>query len=97
MSNTPEKLETVGSYVTLNGNSSLKFQNAGLEKSRKSWLEGEGFFEIQSTSDKQPFLVHLGEIDVLVTGTRFNAHKRPGKTSVFPGGGQCGFNTDSHR
>src|SRR5690606_35185553 len=44
-----------GSFVTLNGNSSLKFQNAGLfGNSRKSWLEGEGFFEIQSTSDKQP-------------------------------------------
>ncbi len=73
-----------GSVITLNGNSRLKYQHANLlNPGREVWMEGEGFFEVQSTPQKDRFTVHLDNLDVIVTGTQFNIHKRPYKTEIL--------------
>lgn len=73
-----------GSVVTLNGNSSVRYQHTNLvHREREVWIEGEGYFEVQSTADKRKFKVHLGTLDVVVTGTEFNIYNRLHKTEVL--------------
>lgn len=73
-----------GSLITLNGNSSLRYQHPNLfYSSREVWIDGEGFFEVQSTPRKDKFTVHLGRLDVIVTGTQFNIYKRAHKTEIL--------------
>lgn len=73
-----------GSEVTLNGNTALQYRHPDFfHKDREVWLDGEGFFEVQSTPDKQAFIVHLDGLDIHVTGTQFNVYKRSNKTEVL--------------
>lgn len=61
-----------GSKVWLNAASSLKFPTRFAGKERVVYLDGEGYFEI-AKNEKQPFKIITGEeMEVVVTGTRFN-------------------------
>ena len=66
-----------GSEVVLNANSSIKYADVWKSETiREVWLEGEAFFTVKKTSDRQKFIVHSGEIDVEVLGTEFNVNTR---------------------
>ncbi|MBQ3659400.1 MAG: FecR domain-containing protein [Bacteroidales bacterium] len=69
-----------GSTVQLNANSTLSYPGSFGKSKREVELDGEAFFDI--AHDKQhPFIVHTHEIDIQVTGTRFNvdAYNLPGR------------------
>ncbi len=64
-----------GTKVFLNSASELRYA-AAPGKSREVFLQGEAYFEV--TSDKKnPFLVHLNDFTVKVTGTHFNVKSYP--------------------
>jgi ferric-dicitrate binding protein FerR (iron transport regulator) len=60
-----------GSSVFLNRNSRLTYPATFSGKTREVILEGEGFFEVKR-NEKQPFIIHTGDVDVKVLGTSFN-------------------------
>lgn len=74
-----------GSVVTLNANSTLKFHdNWNDSETRKVWLEGEAFFEVQPKLEKgQKFQVITADLVVEVKGTVFNVNTRQDQTSVY--------------
>jgi ferric-dicitrate binding protein FerR (iron transport regulator) len=45
-------------------------------------VKGEAFSR-EKTSQKNRFIVHTGQLDVIVTGTQFNVSTREDKTSVL--------------
>ncbi len=71
------------SVVTLNGNSSLKYnKHWGASKDRELWIEGEAFFDVKPVAH-QPFLVHTTHhINVEVLGTTFNVLDREDRMQV---------------
>jgi len=64
-----------GTKVKLNSSSELKYPLQFLN-SREVFLTGEAFFEVESDPD-HPFLVHVDEFTIKVTGTRFNIQSYP--------------------
>jgi len=60
-----------GSKVWLNAESTLKFPVPFPKDIRNVDLQGEAFFEV-TKNQKQPFVVHSGNIEVKVLGTRFD-------------------------
>ncbi len=66
-----------GSRVRLNSDSKLTYVNDLSGNVRKVRLEGEGYFEV-SKDVERPFVVQLGNIDVQVLGTSFDACSYPG-------------------
>ena len=73
-----------GSHVMLNAHSSIRIGSdwkAG--KDREVWLDGEAFFKVQKTSLKDRFIVHTNTMDIIVTGTQFNAISRDDEASVL--------------
>lgn len=73
-----------GSHVTLNANSRLTIPKEWKEGSdREVWLQGEGFFKVQKTSMHNRFVVHTTTMDIIVTGTQFNAVCREDESSVL--------------
>jgi len=60
-----------GSTVWLNAESTIRFQVPFSENSRNVDLIGEAFFDV-TKNPKQLFVVHSGNVDVKVLGTRFN-------------------------
>lgn len=72
------------SVVQLNANSTLHFfpekWSDGLQ--REVWLEGEAYFEVQKKAVGTRFIVHAGDMQVAVLGTRFNVRARGEKTEV---------------
>ena len=73
-----------GSTVTLNANSQLTIDEEWKSgEDREVWLKGEGFFKVQKTSTKDRFVVHTETMDIIVTGTQFNAISREGESSVL--------------
>jgi transmembrane sensor len=73
-----------GSTMILNANSTAKLSK-GWEKGkdREVWLNGEAFFKITKTPEKSRFIVHTGDVDIIVTGTQFNVMHRDSKTIVL--------------
>lgn len=59
------------STVWLNSDSKLTFDSNFGKKNRVVELSGEGYFEVVH-NEKSPFLVHAGQCDITVLGTRFN-------------------------
>lgn len=59
------------SQVTLNANSTLRYQAAFMGAERKVELSGEGFFEVKR-NPSQPFVVVSGTAQTKVLGTSFN-------------------------
>jgi len=72
------------STVILNANSMLRYHapREGEEWNREVWLEGEGFFTVTTTPDKDRFVVHAADLAVEVWGTRFNVRNRQGVRDV---------------
>ncbi len=79
-----------GSQVLLNANSRLRTPARWVAGApREVWLEGEAFFRVTkkgATPGGGPygtrFVVHTGQVDVAVLGTRFNVTNRRGQTTV---------------
>ncbi|WP_025765144.1 FecR family protein [Dyadobacter tibetensis] len=72
-----------GSKVTLKGKSSLQYKLVNGEFAREVWLNGEGFFNIQHTTDHRRFRVNTEtgkQVEVL--GTEFTLMERMGKSRV---------------
>ena len=70
-----------GSHVTLNSNSSLYYYK---NKSRKVWLTGEAFFQVdKKTATNAKFWVLTDDLSVEVYGTSFNVNTKKKKTDVF--------------
>lgn len=73
-----------GSHVTLNANSHITISKEWEQgKDREVWLEGEAFFKVQKTPMKNRFIVHTKNMDIIVTGTQFNAISREDESSVL--------------
>ncbi|CAN5608618.1 FecR domain-containing protein [soil metagenome] len=79
-----------GSEITLNGNSSVKFDKNWKSKgSRNLWLDGEAFFDINHLGKNYPFKVHTSQsLQVEVLGTKFNVTRRKNKTRVVLNSGK---------
>lgn len=60
-----------GSKVWLNAESTLKFSVPFQKNIRNVDLQGEAYFEV-TKNQKQPFVVHSGNIEVKVLGTQFD-------------------------
>jgi ferric-dicitrate binding protein FerR (iron transport regulator) len=73
-----------GSQVLLNANSQITMSKEW-EKGhdREVWLNGEAFFKVQKTPMKNRFIVHTKTMDIIVTGTQFNAVCREDESSVL--------------
>lgn len=73
-----------GSTMILNANSTAQLSEGwNNENDREVWLEGEAFFKVTKTPKRSRFIVHAGNLDVIVTGTQFNVQHRDNKTSVL--------------
>lgn len=73
-----------GSTMILNANSTVTLSKGWEEgKDREVWLQGEAFFKVTRTAKKSRFIVHTGNLDVIVTGTQFNVMNRDNRTSVL--------------
>jgi transmembrane sensor len=73
------------SSVVLNGNSKLRYaENWSQSSEREVWIDGEGFFAVQHTTNHQKFVVHTREgLDVEVLGTKFNVKSRENGSEVL--------------
>ncbi|PQJ23126.1 FecR family protein [Tenacibaculum sp. SG-28] len=70
-----------GTYVTLNSNSSLKYNKNDV---REVWLAGEAYFNVSETENNNlKFEVHTEDLTVQVYGTEFNVNTHRKKTEVF--------------
>ncbi|MCH3882140.1 MULTISPECIES: FecR family protein [Tenacibaculum] len=70
-----------GSNVTLNSNSSLSYYK---NESRKVWLKGEAFFQVdKKLATNAKFWVLTNDLSVEVYGTSFNVNSNKEKTAVF--------------
>ncbi len=70
-----------GSLVKLNSGSKLIYPALFNGNERWVYLEGEGFFEIDANPEK-PFFVKTSDIDIRVTGTRFNVKSFPESKTI---------------
>lgn len=61
-----------GSKVTLNSESKLTYPSVFKNGDRTVVLEGEGYFEIEHTPNKDRFIVQTEQQEVEVLGTKFN-------------------------
>jgi ferric-dicitrate binding protein FerR (iron transport regulator) len=84
------------SSVVLNGNSKLRYsKNWSIDKPREVWIDGEGFFAVQHTSNHQKFIVHTREgLNVEVLGTKFNVKAREHGSEVLLTEGKVKLNVD---
>ncbi|MEE9406986.1 MAG: FecR family protein [Polaribacter sp.] len=70
-----------GSNVTINSNSSLSYYK---NESRKVWLTGEAFFQVdKKVVTNAKFWVLTDDLSVEVYGTSFNVNSKKKKTDVF--------------
>jgi len=70
-----------GSDVTLNSNSSVSYYK---NESRKIWLTGEAFFQVdKKITTNSKFWVLTDDLSVEVYGTSFNVNTKKKKTDVF--------------
>ena len=72
-----------GSQVMLNANTTLNYRNWRQGSDREVWVTGEAFFQVKRTAQKTKFIVHTGNFDVVVTGTRFNVINRNNRNNVL--------------
>jgi ferric-dicitrate binding protein FerR (iron transport regulator) len=73
-----------GSEIMLNANSKLSLKKSWKEDvDREVWLEGEAFFQVKKTTAENRFIVHTGQMDIIVTGTQFNVVNRIGEINVL--------------
>jgi ferric-dicitrate binding protein FerR (iron transport regulator) len=65
-----------GTVVTLNAESSIRYERGFDKNNRQVSLRGEAFFDVAPDPDR-PFIVHTAQLDVRVLGTRFNVNAYP--------------------
>lgn len=70
-----------GTIVQLNSGSHLQYPKSFGLFSRKVKLSGEGYFSVAKELGR-PFMVNLNEINVKVTGTKFNAKAYPDDNKI---------------
>lgn len=72
-----------GSVITLNKHSLLSYEAAYNKQQRDVQLKnGEAFFKVAHDKQK-PFVVHVNDVTVTVTGTSFNVKASDGKIEVI--------------
>lgn len=71
-----ELLLADGTKVWLNAGSRLAFPSKFTKNIREVFLEGEACFEVEK-SEKQPFIVKTGKLEIKVLGTHFNVSAYP--------------------
>lgn len=87
-----------GSTMMLNANSTARLGTGWKgNQDREVWLKGEAFFHVKKTPQKNRFIVHTNELDVIVTGTQFNVWTRDNKTSVLLTEGSVTIKTSDGR
>lgn len=86
-----------GSEVMLNANTTLDYTKWTAGKDREVWVNGEAFFHVKKTAQKDRFIVHTGHFDVVVTGTRFNVINRNNKSNVLLKEGSVMVQRDEHQ
>lgn len=88
-----------GSKVWLNAGSKLFFENDFKGATREVRLVGEAFFDVVKNA-KQPFIVHVNEINVNVLGTAFNVkgyeEDKEIQTTLYRGLVKITKNNDDH-
>ena len=72
-----------GSQVMLNANTTINYKNWKQNSDREVWIRGEAFFHVKKTIQKNRFIVHTGDFDVIVTGTQFNVNNRHHESTVL--------------
>lgn len=86
------------SVVTLNANSTLSYHDHWeQDKSREVFLQGEAFFSVTHKENHQKFLVHTGQLDVEVFGTKFNVNHRRGSTRVMLSSGKVQLKSNTYK
>ncbi len=70
-----------GSFIRLNGGSSLRFEEHFSKSKREVYLTGEAYCEIAKDT-KRPFIVNMGDYQVEVLGTTFNVDAYPDATNL---------------
>jgi ferric-dicitrate binding protein FerR (iron transport regulator) len=70
-----------GSEVMLNANSTISYPS-DWSQSRQVYLDGTAYFSVIHTADDKEFVVHAGDLNVEVLGTKFEIKNRRGKTRV---------------
>ncbi|HYG37998.1 MAG TPA: FecR domain-containing protein [Cytophagales bacterium] len=87
-----------GSEVTLNANSTIKFdKHWDQSETREVWLEGEAFFSVTHKENNQKFVVNASDVDVEVLGTEFNVNTRRGKTMVTLNSGKVKLDIENKK
>lgn len=71
-----------GSTVTINKNSSIKFNSDFSGDTRNVTLKGEAFFDVTPNKQK-PFIISAGNATVTVVGTSFNVNSSKEQTEVI--------------
>ena len=82
------------SEVTLNANSSIRFQKGKTKDKREVWITGEAFFKVRHVDiagKAQPFEVHAGNAVIEVLGTEFNVKNIDNTTGVLLREGKVRF------
>ena len=80
--------------VVLNANSTIRLNNHHDGPLREVWLDGEAFFDIVENKHR-PFVVHVDDIEVRVTGTSFTIDSRFGKTQVVLASGEIQLDAEA--
>ena len=70
-----------GTLVWLHADTKLSYKTDFQKKSRTVTLEGEAYFEVSKDKDKR-FIVHAGELDIAVYGTKFNVFSRTDSNNI---------------
>ncbi len=78
-----------GSFVQLNSGSEIQFQKNFSDSVRLVTLAGEGYFEIKH--EQRPFVVHSGNAQITVLGTKFGVWSRNEQTRVAVREGRVAF------
>lgn len=84
-----------GTVVTLNKQSSIRYQKQFAGQWRKVEMEGEAFFKVTPDKDK-PFVVQTGGADIRVIGTSFNVRKSGDSIEVIVETGMVQVTKDGH-
>lgn len=77
-----------GTNVMVNSATTIQFPKRFQADRREIYLDGEAYFEVAPNPD-QPFIVHIGDVEVEVLGTEFNVRgwkEDPGIEVVVSGG-----------
>lgn len=70
-----------GTMAELNAGSTLSYPETFRGKERRVQLKGEAFFEV-ARDEKHPFIVEIGNAEIRVLGTKFNAKAYEGEHKI---------------